>query len=327
MPDLTWFDVPLPHGLTKDTLEHWAREFAPRLLFHRHECHLPSTPQNFQRNSRFRESRQGGRDRGWKKGSGWETSNRHEDPYYGVGWDVVEAEVADLSGDLVRQHPSVRPTLRPHGGRNLFRSRGRRKDGLFLERDRISSRDSSGHPPVGGVITAPVFLDAAPARTSLGAFVKVSYWFFYELNSWHGFLTHEGDWEHVTYLVEASLIQGLGPPSHVYFAQHNSGELRRWSDLDGVDSGHPKMFVDQNGHPTKPRVRNPGEYGPRWETWTQEFRWIREAPWRDYSGAWGEVGETKHTTGPLGPWFKQDGDLVRVKRDNSGNLIIRIPKE
>ena len=323
----SWFENPLPHGLKQDAIEDWARSFAPWVLFHRDEHHFPSTPESFQRNSRFRESRQGSRDLGWKKGLGWEKSNEKGDPYYEIGWDVVVRETATRSGGFVRQHPSIRPTLRPHGSRNLFRMRGRWKEGLFLERDRFSDRGSSGNQPLSGFITAPVFLDAAPVKTRAGSFVKVLYWFFYELNRWHGLLTHEGDWEHVTYLVDAKLIKDLAPPSHVYFAQHNSGELRKWMDLEGADTGHPTLFVDPNGHPTKPSVRNFADYRHQWDIQTQEFRWIRKALWREYSGAWGEVGETKHTTGPLGPWFKQDRDVVRVKRDDSGNLIICIPKD
>lgn len=327
MSDYSWFENPLPHGLTKEILDRWVIEYAPQLMFHRDERHFPSTPESFHLNSRFREARQGRRDGGWKKGSGWETSNRKGDPYYQIGWDIIEEQTAERSGEFVGQHPSIRPTLRPYGGRNLFRWGGRGKEGLFLERDRISNRASSGNPPLSGIVTAPLFLDAAPVQTSAGSFVKVLLWFFYELNRWHGLLTHEGDWEHVTYLVDADLIKGLGPPSHVYFAQHNSGEIRPWSELEDSDSGHPKMFVDPNGHPTKPSVRNPADYGPRWETWTQAFKWIRDTPWCEYSGAWGEVGQTKHTTGPLGPWFKQDLDVVRVKRDESGNLIICVPKD
>lgn len=326
MSDSPWFDAPLPHGLTQDVLEDWARKYAPRLMFHRNERHFPSTPESFHRNSRFRESRQGSRDQGWRKEAGWETSNRKGRRYYQIEWDVIEGETAKRSGDFVELHPSLRPTLRPHGGRNLFRSRGRGKKGLFLERDRISNRSSSGTPPLDRRVTAPVFLDAAPVLTSAGPVVKVLYWFFYELNRWHGFLTHEGDWEHVTYLVTVDSIEQQAPPSHVYFAQHNTGDLRAWSKLESADSEHPTMFVDPNGHPTMPGVGKPSDYESQWETWTQEFRWIRDSDWREYSGAWGEVGETKHTTGPLGPWFKQDLDVVRVKRDDSGKLIICVPK-
>lgn len=323
----SFFENPLPHGLDKDTIEKWAQEFAPWVLFHRDERHFPSKPESFNKNSRFRESRQGRRDRGWKKESGWKVSNEKGDLNYEIDWKVMEEETAERSGDLVELHPSIRPTLRPHGGRNLFRSAGRAKEGLFLERDRISNRSSSGNQPVSGIITAPVFLDAAAVDTQAGSFVKVLFWFFYELNRWHGLLTHEGDWEHVTYLVDSKSIKKTAPPRYVYFAQHNTGELRKWTDLEAADSGHPTLYVDRHGHPTKPSVQNFGDYRHEWRIWEQEFRWIRDAEWREYSGAWGEVGETKHTTGPLGPWFKQDRDVVRVKRDASGNLIICIPKD
>jgi len=327
MPDPSWFENPLPHGLDQAVIEAWAKRFAPWILFHRDERHFPSTPESFHMKSRFRESLQGRRDQGWKQGPGWETPGDKEDPSYEIDWKVIEMETAVRIGDRVGQHPSLRPTLRPHGGRNLFRLAGRPKQGLFLERDRIANRSSSGNAPVSGIVTAPVFLDAVPVETRAGSFVKVLFWFFYELNRWHGLLTHEGDWEHVTYLAKAKSIKKLKPPSHVYFAQHNTGELRRWTDLESADTDHPTLYVDQHGHPTKPSVSNFGDYRHEWSIWKQEFEWIRDADWHEYSGAWGEVGETKHTTGPLGPWFKQDGDLVRVKHDASGNLIICIPND
>ncbi len=329
MPAPSWFENPLPHDLDQATIEKWASEFAPWVLFRRDEHHFPSTPESFKGNSRFRESRQGSRDLGFKKGSGWEESNDKGDAHYDIGWNVIDGETGVRTGNYVGLNPSIRPTLRPHGARNLFRSAGRAKAGLFLERDRISNRTWSGNQPVSGIIKAPVFLDAAPILTQAGSFVKVLYWFFYELNRWHGLLTHEGDWEHVTYLADVDSIEDLAPPSHVYFAQHNTGELRRWTDLEAAETGHPTLYVDPNGHPTRPSVRNPEDYGHQWDIadGDQEFRWIRDAEWRNYSGAWGEVGETKHTTGPLGPWFKQDRDLVRVKRDETGALIICIPKD
>ena len=32
---------------------------------------------------------------------------------------------------------------------------------------------------------------------------------------------------------------------------------------------------------------------------------LEAQPWKNFAGAWGEVGELSHTTGPLGPWHKR----------------------
>jgi hypothetical protein len=33
---------------------------------------------------------------------------------------------------------------------------------------------------------------------------------------------------------------------------------------------------------------------------------LASQPWKDYAGAWGEVGNIATTTGPLGPWHKRN---------------------
>jgi len=38
---------------------------------------------------------------------------------------------------------------------------------------------------------------------------------------------------------------------------------------------------------------------------TQYVQELQDQPWKDYAGAWGEVGEFATTTGPLGPWYKK----------------------
>lgn len=324
---MPWYQPSLPHGLSLEEIQDWARPFAPRLFFHLHERHFPSDPERFRADSRFREALEGRRDRGWHKESGWETSNRRGADYVGVDWKTIEGETSNMTGDYASLDPTIRPTLRPRGRRNLNRAAGRPNDGLFLERNDALDRTSSGRPPMFGVVTAPVFLDIVTVDTNAGRLIKVLFWFFYELNYWRGFLTHEGDWEHVTYLASVDDIQNRRPPGYVYFAQHNTGEVRPFSSLSSSMGSHPDMYVDRHGHPTLAEVADPGEYVRHWNIWEQEWLWVRDQDWRDFSGAWGEVGQTKHTTGPTGPWFKQGADLVRVRRNRNGRLEVSVARE
>ena len=192
--DPDWHDTPLPYGLTKGEVLDWAQKYAPKLFFHFQERHYPSAPERFRDVSRFRESRHAARDRGWSTTKpGWETSNHRGPEHYRVPWSVLEGETASRTGEQVRLDPATRGTLRPHGGRNLHRSSGLNRNGLFLERDGVHDRSYSGIQPIGNVVMAPVFLDATNVESSEAEFVKVLLWFFYELNQWHGLLTHEGD--------------------------------------------------------------------------------------------------------------------------------------
>ena len=43
--------------------------------------------------------------------------------------------------------------------------------------------------------------------------------------------------------------------------------------------------------------------GYTWDT-SKNVEVLFDQPWRDYAGAWGEVGELPATTGPLGPYYK-----------------------
>ncbi len=44
--------------------------------------------------------------------------------------------------------------------------------------------------------------------------------------------------------------------------------------------------------------------GTTFATWHKLER-VSAQPWRDYAGAWGDVGFVDTTTGPLGPWHKR----------------------
>ena len=323
-----WHPNPPPHGLTREQIEEWAVLYAPRLRFHRNERHFPSDPDAFRIASRFRESRQRGRDLGWdKEGHEWVKSNDRESKYFGAEPGDLTEQTAVRIGQQIAVDPGLRVTLRPNGERNMHRSAGRSRDGLFLERDDSIDRGSSGSEPRSGIVTAPLFLDATRVEFSgAGPFVKVLYWFFYELNYFLGFLTHEGDWEHVSYLVSRDGLLSGDPPSVVYFAQHNGGEPRSFSSLKTAKDQHPVTYVDRHGHPTRADVSDPSDYTAHWDTWTGPPRWLRDEAWKEFSGAWGEVGETKHTTGPLGPWFKQGSDLLRVRRAPDGQILVSIPK-
>jgi len=319
-----WHPNPLPAKVTQDVVTAWVTAFGPRLKFHRDERHFPSTAHRFRVVSRFRDSRQGARDNGWNRESrAWVRGNHRHPEYFDAPPDHLVEQTALRTGAGIEVEPGTRFVLRPWDSRRI----GPRKEGLFLERDDRIQRVSSGHVPVGGTVKAPMYLDAVMVQeSSVGPYVKVLCWFFYELNLWHGLLTHEGDWEHVSYIVRLAALEAGDPPTHVYFAQHNTGEVRRFDSLGFVPgTTHPVMYVDRHGHPTKPAVGDAREYTSLWDTWG-EVRWLRNEAWKEYSGAWGEVGETVHTTGPLGPWFKQGRDLVRVRRRPDGSVQVRRPR-
>jgi hypothetical protein len=106
----------------------------------------------------------------------------------------------------------------------------------------------------------------APDRAITGNFIALQYWFFYAYNYYPtvfdaGLLPdapvagdlintdlHQGDWEHVTVLLDAK----TKAPLWVYTARHsNEGEYYAWnSPLLTFDQGHVVVQAALGGHPT-----------------------------------------------------------------------------
>ena len=313
-------------GETEAQIVEWAKSYAPLVRFDRSEVHFPSDPETFRRKARFRRSRRRSRDLGWNKVlKKWVPGNDQAEAFYGVEWDeITDASLARLPGTEHLQ-PWASRNLRPFDTNSIHTRAGRTKSkGLFLQRDERPSRDTSGPQPVAGEVSAPIFLDAE--YNPLGDSYRILYWFFYELNQFWWIHTHQGDWEHVSFIVNAQALQRKDPPSHVYFAQHNTGKVLPYTSLRPFGNDRRTVFVDKDGHPTNPSADNPGKYGYLWRTWESEMLLIAKQPWRDFPGAWGAVGSSGGFTGPLGPLYKRQKDQVRVTR-RQGKLYVRAFKK
>jgi len=323
----------LPAGISEDRAFALALRHAPSLRLHREERHFPSDPESFRKNTRFRKSRRG-RDSGWHKGgSDWTTGNDHGLDYYDIAWQSICDQSLNDYGAGPFTPDSVQ-NLRPRDPNN--REGFLSSNGLFLQCRAASNSATSGNLPVEQqrngrnekVVTAPLFLDVAFLHDRNPPLVKVLYWFFYELNWWRVLYTHQGDWEHVTWIWTADDFTDEVQPSWAYFAQHDGGLVIDFHDLhaDAQEPGRKIAYVDPAGHPTCPFVCDPTEYPIVWRTWETSAEWISRATWRDFAGAWGEVGSAPFTTGPLGPRFKRHGDAVRVTRKENGQLYAKVGK-
>ena len=76
--------------------------------------------------------------------------------------------------------------------------------------------------------------------------------------------------------------------------------------------GHPIVYSAKGSHASYNRVGNfhtigvdkTRDGGYKWKTWKHCLP-LKDQPWRQFAGAWGEVGTARSTTGPLGPWQKR----------------------
>jgi hypothetical protein len=91
----------------------------------------------------------------------------------------------------------------------------------------------------------------------------------------------------------------------VRYHQHDSHQDLPWSKVP-KQGNHPLVFTAKGSHAS---YSKPGRHhyftdvagrGKQWKTWNN-LRTLRNQAWYGYGGAWGEVGVSKHTTGPSGP--------------------------
>ncbi len=215
----------------------------------------------------------------------------------------------------------------------------------------------------------------APDSAIKGNLIALQYWFFYAYNYYPtvfdaGLLPnapvagdlintdlHQGDWEHVTVLLDAKTKQ----PLWLYTARHsNEGQYYAWnSPLLTFDEGHPVVQAALGGHPTyDAHCRESLRFNPalgvirgRVADWVVcgsgrfAFRWqttplvdIAKTPWACWQGHFGvatpsEIGAAKlkessiqrtidanyEVAGPRSPlWQAENGRLAADQTAQAG---------
>jgi hypothetical protein len=138
------------------------------------------------------------------------------------------------------------------------------------------------------------------------------FWLYYNPKNLFGFGKHEGDWE----MVQVGLGAG-GEPEEATYAQHNSGEARRWRTPDMEfapdDPRRPVVYVAPMSHASyfKPDthpyflgIDHPFRNGPPADLPVVDF-----GDWKDWPGKWGSGERTvlgKLGNGPSGPAYQGD---------------------
>ena len=167
---------------------------------------------------------------------------------------------------------------RPHdGGRGLGKRHG-------FALDYGGSHEGQG-------ISAPVYYIYRPRR-------YITYWFHYAYSRHIG-VGHEGDWEHITVLLDAA--------NRAWRLQYFFHSCSDWAGMDA--DRRPEVFSAKNSHATyltsgrhsgACKFTDVASRGKLWPTW-RSLRNAEEEPWYGFGGAWGTMGKSKHLTGPLGP--------------------------
>lgn len=128
--------------------------------------------------------------------------------------------------------------------------------------------------------------------------------------------SHQGDWEHVKVKLIGNKIIGAWLSQHTSFKFYDAKELEISSgnkDTLTVYCARGSHAIYPEGDKSYPLVDLGIVVGDHDITTKNGVKWkitdciqpLMNQPWVFFGGAWGEVGQSATTTGPLGPWYKR----------------------
>jgi len=257
-----------------------ASKFAPIFILDEAEQYYPEDPINFIRASRFRHHRSGlmPGDQGWSKSSNeWITGNSHAEEFYDIPLSVINSYKAWANGHNRRPRDS-------NCGKSF---------NVFLE----PKTHRQGVREPNGVV--PCFYHSIESDQVPGIVAVIKYWVFHGYSEGVAGWNHQGDWESVAIALNLSL-----QPAFMSFSQHNEVKRIPWAEVL-KKSTRPLSYIENGTHANFHQGRQGHVNGCKWDV-VRKLESLEHQPWRDYAGAWGQVGNpgTDFTTGPLGPFYK-----------------------
>ncbi len=157
-------------------------------------------------------------------------------------------------------------------------------------------------------VEAPAYYESRPANVGGEDGLRLTYWTLFAASRATATspAAHEGDWQRIEVLLRGA--DGRYEPDSVRL-QRRDGSWRRipWRAIDRSAAApgprtHPVILAAGGSHEFTPSQGGDGGcFGcGRWATW-EHLEDVRAQDWYGFGGAWGEMGPTAATTGPLGP--------------------------
>lgn len=211
------------------------------------------------------------------------------------------------------------------------------RQGYYLDianDQRRGHRDAHKEGPQTYLRDVPVYVQRDEERVGRRPGTRLTYWFLYGFSQPPGpdevteLVSHEGDWERVSVLLRRGREADQYVPQSARFHYHRDYRDVPWFAVKRASSGaarqtpptHPVVYSARGSHASFWRA---GKYEavferggrqhfsvfdsaiacpdcPQWQTW-RLMRDVRKEPWYGFGGAWGNVGGSSDTTGPLGP--------------------------
>lgn len=288
---------------------------------------FPMVPSDFIILSRFRHHIPNGNDSGYDKNKKqFVFGNDQSSNFYNIPLDVINDRYS-------REKHKRLFNLRPHDSMSL------NNDGYFIQPFDNLRGDTK---PNGKV---PVYVHILEYLNVYG--IKETYvdiWLFFGYNRVE-LLAHQGDWEHLMVKVIDNKIQGAWLSQHTSFGFHqvpmryrSSNELEI-SNVNGREQltiycarGTHALYSTYGDHVhldilgVPVGIDHTTRSGYKWKV-TDFMETLSIQPWKLFAGAWGEVGNSADSTGPLGPWYKRfnfwyENKIILSNIINSSEIII-----
>jgi Flp pilus assembly pilin Flp len=271
------------------------------VLLYPGEDNCPMNTQDFIRLSRFRRHNANGSDDGYNKNTEqFVNNNDHGSEYYDIPASVINSY-------LVTNPRYALYNLRPRDKNSIGSGE------VFLEPDDNLQGDFD---PNGRV---PVYTYSTYYTTASNVHgERREFWVFYGYDYAQTGLSfsHQGDWERIMLDIVNNSIQGAWLSQHTKLVYYSASQLQITEENGmqtltvysaiGSHAHYPSAgqfdIYDVLGIPVAYDYTANGGY--QWVI-TDNYQPLNSQPWRDYAGAWGEIGEKAETTGPLGPRYKQ----------------------
>lgn len=292
-------------------------KYAPRVIFHPDEKLWPTAASKFISQSSLRWSHAGCPDHESKSLGTIDQSKlgrRSTAPYM-----HPRQRMAGICIDSNKNYKTGAYT-RPYdgAGRSMpLRTLG--KEGFFLDHDNQNNRYAAGMADTttnrkydGG---APLYYEQG--RTDDGNKWFVTYWFFHAKNE-KSPVNHEGDWERVAVLLSNTFVA-----EKIVYYRHGESCTKEYDFTDPAvrkvtGTSHPLVYSALGSHGSYtssgeqsllcehvPFVKDYTGSGEIWDTWGSSRYHLPAQTYYAFGGAWGEIGATTHTSGPLGPGYKK----------------------
>ncbi len=300
-------------------------------LHPRDKC-FPMNPTDFITLSRFRRHNEGSSDDGYNKNTnGFVNGDSHGTEYYNIPVNTINAYHLTGSNALYNLRPRDKNSI----GNNE----------VFLQPDNHLNGNLNPNEVVPAFTYSSFYTDLDSGING----ERREFWVFYGYNESGAMgisASHQGDWERVILDIVDDNIQGAWLSQHSDLIYYPANQLDI-SKSNGIQT--LKVYSAEGSHAYYNKVgRFPiysmgividNDYtedgGYQWNI-TKNILPLKLQKWKDYAGAWGEIGTGMplwgdSTSGPLGPWYKiwdfgtQSDEHIPQSSLISSNQILLVP--